>query len=133
MVEQSESGARQGGVRTSTPRFLVLPELRNGQDDWSGWAVVSYPEPSAILYISGETLYRGAESPMNKHIITCINWCEKWVMASRSTARPSGMQARSHRQKQKSTKFPIEQAYFGGFSKNRSARGAAISHPHYRR
>ena len=38
MAEQSESGARQGGVGTSTLRPLVLPEPYNGESDWSGWA-----------------------------------------------------------------------------------------------
>ena len=39
-----------------------------------------------------------------------------------------GMQAKSYHQKQKSTKFPIEQVHFGGFTRTWRARGPATTH-----
>ena len=68
MAEQSESGARQGGVGTSTLRPLVLPEPYNGESDWSGWAehfesvaaVNGWKEPEKLLWLRVRLVGRAA-------------------------------------------------------------------------
>lgn len=68
MAEQSDSGARQGGVSVSTSRPLVLPVPYNGEGDLSNWtehfesvaAVNGWKEPEKLLWLRVRLVGRAA-------------------------------------------------------------------------